>query len=142
IIRVSNAGPSNAENAIITDQVPNGVSNIRWTAIATGNAAITSGAAGTGPAVAVAANIPAGADDGVIITITGRISRGYSGQLKNWASATLPNSPPVTTDTCITTVQRIADIRVVKSGPGSVLPGGSITYTIDVSNTGPGNADT
>jgi len=142
IVRVSNAGPSNAVNAVVTDQVPDGISNIRWTAAATGNARISSGAAGTGPAVAVTANIPPGAEDGVIITITGRIFPRYGGQLKNQASVTLPGGPPVSTDTCITTVQRTADIRVVKSGPGKVLPGGSLTYTIDVSNTGPGDADT
>jgi gliding motility-associated-like protein/uncharacterized repeat protein (TIGR01451 family) len=142
IIRVGNAGPSNALEALITDRIPDGIGNISWTAATTGSAGINRGSSGQGRDISVSANIPAGPDNMVTITVTGRVLSRFSGLLKNVAGVKPLSGPAIMSDTCITAVKPIADIQVLKSGPATTLPGSSISYTIQVSNAGPGNADT
>jgi len=139
VLRVTNAGPSTALAAIITDDVPGGVTNVSWTTATTGNAVVKAGGTGTGGNVKVTADIPAGISNEVIVTITGKIDPNYSGSLKNMAKVTPPGKEPIPTDTSTTTVRRNADIRIVKSGPAIVAAGAPITYTIDITNAGPGN---
>ncbi|MCW3467174.1 DUF7927 domain-containing protein [Chitinophaga nivalis] len=140
-VKVTNSGPGNAIGAVITDAVSAALTNVSWTATAQGAATITAGANGTGNNVSVTGNVPAGANDAIIVLITGKIDNNYSGPLKNVAVVTPPGKPPVPTDTSTTQVQRSFDIQVVKSGPAQIAAGGNITYTVDVTNQGPGNAD-
>ncbi|TKC02761.1 beta strand repeat-containing protein, partial [Pedobacter frigoris] len=141
-IRVINNGPSNAIQAVITDAVPAGIKNVSWTAMSSGTASITAGSGGTGNAVSVRADIPAGAGNEVNITVQGTIDAGFVGQLVNTAIVTPSEAgnPPVNSGAVTTTVVNESNISIVKSGPGSVDAGRTVTYTLDVNNAGPGNA--
>lgn len=142
VIRVINNGPSNAVQAVIRDAVPAGIGKVSWTAGSSGTAAVTTGSSGTGNAVAVTANIPAGAGNEVTILINGTIDPGFSGALVNTAtvSPSEPGNPPVTSGTVTTNVLNKSGLRLIKSGPSSVEAGKTVNYTLELSNTGPGNA--
>ncbi len=143
VIEAGNNGPSMAKGVMITDSVPAAIHDVQWTAIPQGDAVITTGAAGTGTAMAVRADIAAGSGNKVIITVKGTIDPGYGGLLKNLAKIIFPDpaQPIVSTDSVPTQVQRIADISVKKQGPPDISAGGQIYYTIDVANHGPAAAN-
>jgi gliding motility-associated-like protein/uncharacterized repeat protein (TIGR01451 family) len=142
VIRVVNNGPSNAVQAVIKDAVPVGITTVSWTAISSGTAAVTTGSAGTGNAVAVTANIPAGTGNEITITVSGTIDPGLIGPLVNTAVVTPaePGNPPVTSGTVTTNVANRSGIRLIKSGPSGVEAGKTVNYTLELTNTGPGNA--
>ncbi|TKC02826.1 T9SS type B sorting domain-containing protein, partial [Pedobacter frigoris] len=141
-IRVINNGPSNAIQAVITDAVPAGIKNVSWTAMSSGAAVVTTGGTGTGNAVSVLGNIPSGAGNAINIIVKGTIDAGFVGQLVNTAVVTPSEAgnPPVNSGAVTTTVVNESNISIVKSGPGSVDAGRTVTYTLDVNNAGPGNA--
>jgi uncharacterized repeat protein (TIGR01451 family) len=56
------------------------------------------------------------------------------------SSTTADPDPTDNSDTATTTVTALADLSVVKTGPANVVAGGTVTYTLDVSNAGPSNA--
>jgi|GEM_PF-687515 len=142
VIKVRNNGPSNAVQAVVKDVVPVGINNVSWTAVGTGAAAVTTGSTGTGATVVVTANIPAGAGNEITIIVSGTIDPGFNGTLVNTAVVTPaePGNPPVTSGTVTTNVINKSGIALIKSGPSSVEAGKSVTYTLELSNTGPGNA--
>nr|WP_121273851.1 gliding motility-associated C-terminal domain-containing protein [Pedobacter schmidteae] len=139
---VSNAGPSNAVNAEIKDDVPTGVTGVTWTAVAAGNASISAGAGGNNNVVSVIASIPAGAGNTVVVTVKGKIDPGFTGNLVNSATATPsePGNPPVNSGNVTTTVTNESGLIIVKSGPGTVDAGGTLKYLLQVTNAGPSNA--
>lgn len=142
VIKVRNNGPSNAVQAVVKDVVPVGINNVSWTAVGTGAAAVTTGSTGTGATVVVTANIPVGAGNEITIIVSGTIDPGFSGTLVNTAVVTPaePGNPPVTSGTVTTSVINKSGIALIKSGYSSVEAGKSVTYTLELSNTGPGNA--
>lgn len=142
VVTVTNAGPSKAIGAVITDNVPAGINNVTWTATASGNATVTTGAIGSGTAVTVTGDIGAGAGNQIVVTVNGKLDPNFSGQVKNVAKVATPGNPPVTTDTTVTNVQRKANVLIAKSGPAQLAAGGDITYTVDVTNNGPSDLDT
>ncbi|MBC9932683.1 DUF7507 domain-containing protein [Chitinophaga qingshengii] len=142
VVTVTNAGPSEATGAVITDNVPAGINDVTWTAAASGNAAVTAGAAGSGMGVMVTGNIAAGAGNEIVVTIHGKLDPNFSGKVKNVAKVSAPGNPQVTTDTTVTDVQRKANVLIAKSGPAQLAAGGDITYTVDVTNNGPSDLDT
>ncbi|MBC6110040.1 DUF11 domain-containing protein, partial [Pedobacter sp. CCM 8938] len=141
-IRVRNNGPSTALNAAISDLVPTSVANITWTATAQGNAIINSGNSGNTNTIAVNADLPAGANDLIIINIKGTISNAFSGTISNTATITPTEvgSIPVTSATVITSVQRKPILKITKVGPSTLMAGSVINYLINVTNEGTGNA--
>ncbi|MBB2149313.1 T9SS type B sorting domain-containing protein [Pedobacter gandavensis] len=141
-IKVRNNGLSNASQAQIMDMVPANVKAVNWTALATGNALINSGAAGTGNTVGVNADIPAGVNNEVTITINGIIDAGFSGVLLNSAVVTPSEAgnPAVTSSAVTTNVLNKSALKIVKSGPNSIEAGKTVNYTLTISNNGPGNA--
>ncbi|WP_173003051.1 gliding motility-associated C-terminal domain-containing protein [Chitinophaga sp. SYP-B3965] len=138
---VTNNGPSTALNASITDMVAAQISNPQWTAVAEGNAVILSGSDGIGSNVAVTANIPANAADRIIINITGVIAPSYQGDITNTATV-LPaeTNIAVPSTPVVTTVNRVPVITITKSAPEALRSGNTITYLIEVANTGNGDA--
>ena len=145
-IVVSNAGPSDANGATITDDLPEPpLSNITWTCGSETGGAVCPNASGTGDISETIATFPAGGS--LTYTVTADIDADTTGNLVN----TVDTAPPAgvtdptpgndsATDT--DTADPQADIAVVKSdGSATYTPGGNLTYTIVVTNNGPSDAD-
>ncbi|HMF05204.1 MAG TPA: DUF11 domain-containing protein [Acidimicrobiia bacterium] len=134
IINVSNAGPSDAQNVAIGDDLPVGVSYVSANP-SQGTCSFTT---------AVDCTLGTIANGGsATITITVRVGSGLSegSQLVNngsvAASTTDPNSPN-NSFTATTTVATSADLAVTKAdSPDPVTAGTDLTYTIGVKNNGP-----
>ena len=141
---VSNAGPGNVTGATITDPIPSNLTGDTWTAASTGSATATGFAtSGSGNIDQTGVNLPA--DSAITYTITGTVSGTATGTLSNTATVT----PPGGTAKTATDNDNLADLTITKvdnaggssitPSTGNVAPGQSLTYTIVVSNTGPGN---
>ncbi|MGY0038497.1 hypothetical protein [Pedobacter sp. NJ-S-72] len=118
-IEVTNAGPSNAAAAAITDAIPAILQNVKWTATGQNGATITSGATGTGPALNVVAAIPGSVNARVLVTITGDIPSSATADLVNSATATETNNPVVNSNVVTTTLTKTPGLVLVKSGPAT-----------------------
>lgn len=140
-IELGNNGPSNATGTRITDVVPAALSNVSWSAQTTGAAVVTAGTTGTGNNVNVTADIPAGNNHKVSITVKGNIDPGYAGKITNTAVATPqePGSTPINAQ-AVTNVQKLPVFSITKSGPATAIGGNAIVYTINVKNTGPSHS--
>jgi len=140
-ITVSNtAGPSAAANASVVDILPTGVTF--QSATLNGNA-ITPTIAGqqltfTVPSVGV------GSTNNQVIVINARVTdTALTGTIVNnvTVSATGETGPLANTASFTTTLSPTADIGVVKRvNSATAAPGGSLTYTIEVSNAGASTA--
>jgi gliding motility-associated-like protein/uncharacterized repeat protein (TIGR01451 family) len=135
-VRITNAGPSIAGNVVITDTLPPQVINAGWTAVASGNAAIISGGSGSGNIIHLRANIPASADDEIVVTVAGIVSGSYQGILTNTAYAT-DEQATVRSSSVATSIFKSTDLSIVKSGPGDIIAGSTIVYTLSAANAGP-----
>ena len=138
-IVVSNAGPAEANGAMLSDAFPAELTNVTFVSAAAGGASGNT-ASGSGN-ILDNLSLPAGAS--VTYTVTGIVSASAIGTLSNTASVTTPveitdpnpgdNSA---TDTDVLTPQ--ADLSITKTdGVASVDAGATLTYTIVVSNAGP-----
>ncbi|MCW3461912.1 DUF7927 domain-containing protein [Chitinophaga nivalis] len=140
-ITVSNAGPSDAVNAAIADVIGvNILKDVKWTATATGNAVVNSGATGTGNTINVNANIPAGSNNKVSIQITATVLPGANGEVRNTATVTVENQPPVVSNEIVTVIRNKPGLILHKAGPATATAGGAISYTLQLSNEGPSDA--
>ncbi|MFB2935154.1 hypothetical protein ACE1B6_07725 [Aerosakkonemataceae cyanobacterium BLCC-F154] len=137
-ITVTNNGPSAATNVVIRDTLPAGV---------TFNSASDGGTLANGevnfPAIP---SLASGASVNRTITVTAPNS---GGPLLNIVASTsdtsdpTPNNndgsqPPARVTTTITPPG--ADVVTTKTGPATIAPGGTITYTITTTNNGPNPA--
>jgi uncharacterized repeat protein (TIGR01451 family) len=137
-ITASNAGPSAATGATVTDMVPASITGVTWTCAGAGGGTCT--AAGSGD-ISDVVNLPVVA--AVTYTLTGTISASATGSLSNTATIAAPasvaeidSSNNSATDTDALTPQ--ADLAITKTdGQGSALPGSPITYAIVAVNAGP-----
>ncbi|QJB33962.1 DUF11 domain-containing protein [Chitinophaga oryzae] len=140
-ITVGNTGPSDAVNATITDLVgANSIHNVSWTATASGAAVVNSGATGTGNSISVNANIPAGANNEVTITITGTVMSSATGSIVNTATVAVPGKQPVNSNEVVTTIGQQPGLVITKQGPANTTAGGVLLYVLRLSNTGPSDA--
>ncbi len=136
---MTNNGPSTAQSVDIKDQLPAGVSLESATVSRSGSGTALCGgtvcqtgdvAVGEVVTVIVVGNVSSDVADGTVITNT---------------AAVFSDTPdPVTTnnsDTQRTTVDTLADLRIVKrSTPAAVTAGQNLTYDIVVTNLGPSAA--
>ncbi|MBI1761244.1 MAG: DUF11 domain-containing protein, partial [Acidobacteria bacterium] len=141
---ISNAGPSTATGALLTDPA---VTNLSVTNVScTGG---TGGAACPGGGVTVAnlqgsgisLNLPSGGS--LTFTVTATVAGSATGSITNTATISAPagtsdptpgNNSASDTDT----VTPVADLSVTKTdGVTSVNAGGTTTYTLVISNAGP-----
>jgi uncharacterized repeat protein (TIGR01451 family) len=128
-IVVTNAGPDTATNAMLSDPTPAGL------AFASAGAPCTSGFP------CALGDIASGAS--VTVTANFTIDAGATGSVTNTASASSDTADPVSTNnsasatTTITPSSASADLAVLKTGPASADAGGTITYSIAVTNNGP-----
>jgi uncharacterized repeat protein (TIGR01451 family) len=134
-IVVSNAGPSDATGATLSDPVPAGGTAANWTFVsATGGGSVTGPLSGSG-ALATTVDLPVGATLTFSFTVT--IDPKATGTLVNTATVTPSGGTPIG-DTDIDTLTPQADLAVTKDdGKTSAVPGTPDTYTITVSNAGP-----
>jgi uncharacterized repeat protein (TIGR01451 family) len=135
-ITLTNAGPSSATNATLTDTLPAGAAFVS----ASGGGTFAAGVV-TWPTLAVFTNSAA---TNVTVTITAPAS----GILTNYAAATsvTPDAMPANNDgsaaasRVVTTVGASADVATFKVGATNIVAGSNLTYTIAVTNLGPSTA--
>ncbi|MGE3437347.1 MAG: CARDB domain-containing protein, partial [Blastocatellales bacterium] len=144
-IRVSNAGPSAANGAAVTDPFPGALTSVSWVCDSETGGAVCGALSGNGNLNTTVATFPAGGS--VTYTVTGTAPA--SGTFTNTATVAPPqgvtdpntsnNTSSVTTGVGV--VPTTADLAVVKSGPSTVAANGTVTYNIVVTNAGPGAAN-
>ena len=139
---VSNAGPGIANGVAISDPVPANFINDTWTATFSGGATDTAvGSTGMGN-ISDTGTLPAGSS--ITYTVIGTVSPSASGgsTLTNTATATPPGGIPVTATDNDTVVIPVLTVTKTdnSSTPGIINAGQTLTYTIVVTNTGPGVA--
>ena len=135
-IVVTNQGPSDAQNVVITDALPAGMTYAGGDGACTGSGAFIICAIGALPANAsrsllVQANVDSLTMDGLTLT--------------NLVTATSPTASTPVTAVVNVTVQQPAsgavDLAIEKNGPTTATAGTLITYTLVVTNRGPGVAN-
>jgi uncharacterized repeat protein (TIGR01451 family) len=140
-IIVSNAGPEAVTGAIVTDVVPAALLGATWTCSASAGSSCTPSGAGS-------------INDTVDLLVGGTATYLLTGTVDAAATGTLSNTVTVApgtgdfdpdtgnnsaTDT--DTLAPEADLSVTKTdSPDPVLPGGTLTYTVTVTNLGPSAA--
>ncbi len=139
-ITASNAGPSAASGTTVADTFPASLT-CTWTCVGAGGGTCT--AAGSGN-LNDSVNLPAGGS--VTYTASCTISGSASGSLSNTATVAAPGgvtdpTPGNNTATDTDTLDASADLAITKTdGVAVATPGGSTTYTITASNSGPSTA--
>ncbi len=133
---ITNAGPSDALNAVVSDTLPAGVSLV--------SATVGSGSGACIGTSCVFPTIPAGTNATVVVIVDVASSVVDATALVNTASVTSVTPDPDTadnTDTAVAQVDTEADVSIVKSvGPDPFVPGTPVTYTLTVQNAGPSDA--
>ncbi len=137
-IVVSNTGPSDDPSVSLTDTFPAPPLTCSYTSVAAGGATGNT-AAGSGD-LAETLSMPAGSS--VTYTVTCDIDSDATGTLSNTATASGSVTDPDSSNNSATDSDTVlvpeADLSVTKDdGVTSAVPGESVTYTIEVSNTGP-----
>jgi uncharacterized repeat protein (TIGR01451 family) len=139
-ITVTNAGPSNATGATVTDLFPAALTNVTWTC-ATPAFGSCSAAAGSGH-ITTTVTLPVGAT--AIFTATATVAPDAVGVLVNTATVAPgpgASDPSSANNTDADTLTPRADVVLTKTGPATALPGDTLVYTVTVRNDGPSNAE-
>ncbi len=126
-------GTTAATGVVVTDPLPAGVTFV---------SASDGGTASGGTVTWNVGGIPIGGSANVTVTVA--IGSGTSGPVTNTATVTATTSDPTPGDniaSASTTVSRVADVGVTKTGPATADAGKQITYAIAVGNAvGPSRA--
>jgi uncharacterized repeat protein (TIGR01451 family) len=132
-ITVNNAGPGDAINVVVTDTLPAGVTFVSSTGCAEDPNGVPTCSLG---------NITSGGSAQYTVTVT--VDSDTSGTITNNVSVTADTSDPDSNNNSTsedTTVNAEADFVITKSdNPDPVIAGNSLTYTINVQNNGPSDA--
>ncbi|HEX4966858.1 MAG TPA: IPTL-CTERM sorting domain-containing protein, partial [Thermoanaerobaculia bacterium] len=138
-IVASNAGPSNATGATVADTFPASLT-CTWTCVGAGGGTCTASGSGN---ISGTVNLPAGGS--VTYTASCTLSAAATGTLSNTATVAAPagvtdpnpaNNSATDTDT-ITTAPT-PSVSGTKSVTGNFIVGGTVTYTIVLTNSGTG----
>jgi uncharacterized repeat protein (TIGR01451 family) len=148
-LTIRNAGPGAANGASYEDLLPTGLSNV--TAVCSAPSAGASCAAPVISASGVTGLVPVLPVGGsVTITINAKASASGLSALTNTATVSSPAgmsdpNPANNTSTVKTTIATVlpkqADLSLLKTGPSTVAPNGTVTYLLTITNAGPGAAD-
>ncbi|WP_344789462.1 DUF7507 domain-containing protein, partial [Postechiella marina] len=133
-ITVTNNGPSDAVNVIVSDPMPSGIVDVTWVG--------DNGASGTGDlddTIAILVN-----GDTVTYTVTLSVPFEFTGDLTNTVtviSDTIDPDPTCTSCSDTNTLEPVADIAITKEASvESALVNDEITFTISAENKGPQEA--
>ena len=137
-IVVSNAGPNDAQNVIVTDSIPSSIIGPEFST----NGGVTFN---PWPGTLSIGTLPVGTSRTILII--GTVSSSAAGTITNTANVTSttpdpnPSNNTSTAVTGVTAVPGEADVSIVKTAsPNPVAPGKMLTYTLVVSNAGPNDA--
>jgi uncharacterized repeat protein (TIGR01451 family) len=139
-IVVTNAGPSSAIGATVSDAFPAALTGVTWTC-ATPSGGSCSTPAGSGD-INTGVSLPAGAT--AIFTATATAAPDAVGVLVNTASVAPgpgQSDPSSANNTDQDALTPQVDLAITKTGPPWVAPNNPLVYTITVTNTGPSNAE-
>ncbi|MBL8995684.1 MAG: DUF11 domain-containing protein, partial [Gemmatimonadetes bacterium] len=135
-IVVSNAGPSAVTGATVTDVFPAQLTGVTWTCAASGGSACPASGSGN-----LSASVDLLSGGTATFTATGTVTG--TGTLSNTATVAAPGgiNDPAGNNSATdgnTVITPTADLAITKTdGVTSVNQGGTVTYTIVVSNAGP-----
>ena len=137
-IAVINNGPNAVAGAAVTDNFPAQITSATWTCTPSGSASCTASGSGS---INQTVNLPVGSS--VTYTVNATISAGATGSLTNTAMVSSAVTDPVSgnnsasdTDTQISVLS--ADLSITKTdNVATYVTGGTLTYTIEVTNNGP-----
>ncbi len=135
----TNAGPSNAIGASLSDVLPSSLTGATWTCTTSGGATCAQ-PSGSGD-VNTSADIPVGGT--VTVTLSATVAPGAFGLISNTAvvAPALGTTDPASADNTATDVNGLTptvDLGVtIDDGVADLTPGGQTTYTIVVTNAGP-----
>ena len=137
-LTVTNGGPSDAPNVLLTDSLPAGLTAVAVTDDAGGTCTIADEVACRWDTV------PAGENRQV--SLTGTVAADApNGALINTAAVTAPVDDPDQTDNAASATIQIAstaDLRLAKTAtPDPAVRGAPVTYTLNVANAGPQRAE-
>jgi uncharacterized repeat protein (TIGR01451 family) len=130
-ITLQNRGPSDVAGVAVSD-MPAQLTGVTWTC--TPGPGASCAAPGGNGSISTTVSLPV--NTGVTFSLTGTLKPDAAGQLINTVTAQNPpgfgdSSPSSATD--IDQIVPRADVSVTKTGPTSVVPGNTATYTIVVS---------
>lgn len=134
-LTVANAGPSDAAAVVLTEPLPAGLTFV---------GAVTTGSCTLAGATVTCSlgTLPAGAS--TTVTITAAVSPSATGSIANTASVSSSTADPNTGNNAATAsvpISSSADLAITKVGsPNPVVAGGTVTYTITVTNHGPSDS--
>ncbi len=137
-IVASNAGPSNAPGSTVADTFPAALTGVTWTCVGAGGGTCTAAGAGN---ITDVVNLPAGGS--VTYTVNATIDGAFLGLLSNTvtvvtAGGVTDPTPANNSATDTTNVVSAASLSGTKDVVGQFTEGGAITYTIVITNAGPG----
>ncbi len=140
LITVRNEGPSDVLGAQVSDSFPEQLEDVSWTCTAGGGASCPAGGVDE---IAASVDLPAAAS--LIFQASASVVEGAIGPLQNTATVTLPegvSDPDLNNNTAIDFDTELSDLRAdltisKTDNTTSAIPGGTVTYTIEVSNGGP-----
>ena len=134
-VMVNNAGPGSANNVVVTDTLPTGMTLISTTGCSEDPSAVPTCSLGA---------IPSGGSASYTITVGIDADFGSGITLTNVASVTSDTNDPDTGNNMTTEdtlVERSSDLSITKTDGGApVVAGTELTYTITATNNGPSNA--
>jgi uncharacterized repeat protein (TIGR01451 family) len=139
-IAASNGGPSDAVGSTVTETFPASLT-CTWTCAGAGGGTCTASGSGN---LNDSVNLPSGGS--VTYTASCTISASATGSLSNTATVTAPGgvtdpTPGNNSSTDTDTLNASADLAItVTDGVASAPAGGTVTYTVTASNSGPSNA--
>jgi LPXTG-site transpeptidase (sortase) family protein len=140
-IVVNNAGPSDVSGATVSDARPAQIGSWTWTCTSSGGATCAGSAGSITTDFNDTVNMPSGSS--ITYTVVAQVLSSATGDLTNTATVAAPTgvmdpTPANNTDDDTDTQNPLVDLSVTKSdGQDFYLAGGTLTYTIVVSNGGP-----
>jgi uncharacterized repeat protein (TIGR01451 family) len=137
-IVVTNAGPSNAPNATVTDNFPASLTGVTWTCAPAGGASCTLGGTGN---INQVVNLPAGGS--LTYTVNATVDPCATGSVSNTVTVApgmgvTDPGPGLNSATDTDTINSSADLSLsVVDSPDPVLVCNTLTYVLTITNNGP-----
>ncbi|HUQ39858.1 MAG TPA: hypothetical protein VM030_06855, partial [Acidimicrobiales bacterium] len=140
-VQVSNAGPNTASSLSLTDVIAAPATFVSATSPTAGVSCGGVAIGGTGTVTCTLATLAPASS--FTVTVTVLLPAGATGTYTNTASVTSAATDSVPANNSATAsapITAAADMGIVKSGPATVVPGTTASYTITATNAGPSDA--